>query len=488
MLGAAAGGLALNLPYLFAREAKAETFGALVPDPEGVLDLPEGFAYTVLQTRGDAMSDGYEVPARPDGMACFEGAGGMWVLMRNHENDDRGGAYASGEAPDEAWEADSFGGVTRVVVNPETLAVESSNLVLTGTRRNCAGGMSPWGWLTCEENVDSGHGFVFICDPEASSVQAPEPVMGYGRFNHEAAVVDPATRIAYLTEDRDPSAFYRFVPDDPSDPFTGKLQAMVVVGDERFDTGDMAVGEVVSVDWVDVAEPTPATDSVRFSAFSQGAAWIHRGEGLWFANDTVYICSTNGGPVEGGQIFALRDGAGELELIAMSEDRDVLDMPDNICVAPWGDLYLAEDGSGEQFLRILEPSGAIADFARNAISGSEFAGVCFSPDGSTLFVNIQGNGLTLAVTGPFPEPVVDPPDMGVPPAVDAGGPLADGGTGGVDGSVAADGGAVDTTDDGCGCATPGAGGSNAGGVAAVGLAAAITARRVVRDSNDDPSE
>jgi len=31
----------------------------------------------------------------------------------------------------------------------------------------------------------------------------------------------------------------------------------------------------------------------------------------------------------------------------------------------------------------------------------EFAGATFSPDGTTLFVNIQQSGLTLAITGPW---------------------------------------------------------------------------------------
>ena len=39
---------------------------------------------------------------------------------------------------------------------------------------------------------------------------------------------------------------------------------------------------------------------------------------------------------------------------------------------------------------------------------SELAGVCFSPDGSTLFVNIQHDpGLTLAITGPWNEAIKD---------------------------------------------------------------------------------
>ena len=34
------------------------------------------------------------------------------------------------------------------------------------------------------------------------------------------------------------------------------------------------------------------------------------------------------------------------------------------------------------------------------VSGG-FAGACFSPDGSTLFANLQSPGITVAISGPF---------------------------------------------------------------------------------------
>nr|MBP9232599.1 DUF839 domain-containing protein [Phenylobacterium sp.] len=37
------------------------------------------------------------------------------------------------------------------------------------------------------------------------------------------------------------------------------------------------------------------------------------------------------------------------------------------------------------------------DMAANA----ELAGICFSPDGTTMFINIYAPGVTLAVTGPW---------------------------------------------------------------------------------------
>ena len=51
----------------------------------------------------------------------------------------------------------------------------------------------------------------------------------------------------------------------------------------------------------------------------------------------------------------------------------------------------------------VTPEGGMYKIARNALSHSEFAGACFSPDGSTLFVNMQSAGKTFAITGPWRE-------------------------------------------------------------------------------------
>jgi secreted PhoX family phosphatase len=66
-------------------------------------------------------------------------------------------------------------------------------------------------------------------------------------------------------------------------------------------------------------------------------------------------------------------------------------------------LLVAEDGGGEQFVRGITPEGRVYDLARNAASGGEFAGICCSPSGGTIFVNMQQEGFTLAITGPLDE-------------------------------------------------------------------------------------
>ena len=55
-------------------------------------------------------------------------------------------------------------------------------------------------------------------------------------------------------------------------------------------------------------------------------------------------------------------------------------------------------------LRGITPQGAVFDFAQNLADTREFAGVCFSPDGETLFVNLQGSlrrSATYAIRGPW---------------------------------------------------------------------------------------
>jgi uncharacterized protein len=380
---------------------------ALVRDPQRILDLPKGFSYRVLSRRGERMSDGYQLPGNPDAMGVFPTSRGL-VLMRNHEiapGDRDNGPYPAGvQAPREAYDAEAYGGVTRMLLDKDTLVPQRSQLALCGTHWNCAGGLSPWGWLSCEEIFAPKHGYVFLVAHDAERLQPARRIPAYGRFRHEAATVDARTHIAYLTEDRPDAAFYRFVPAQASDPFRGRLQALSIKDRAKFDTSRMAIGETHAVTWVDVPEPDPKEeDNVRYQAQERGAATFVRLEGLWLTETDAYFCATAGGPIGRGQIFRLRHAGPEqrLTLLVQTSDPSVLDMPDNLTVAPSGEVYVAEDGLEGNYIRRITPNGEVVDFARNALSTSEFAGPCFSPDGSTLFVNIQHDGLTLAIRGPF---------------------------------------------------------------------------------------
>lgn len=385
---------------------RAGKFGTLRPDPNGILDLLEGFEYRIVQRSGERMSDGHAVPRRPDGMACFEGSEpGTIVLVRNHEIPSGVAMALFGGHPRlrEAYDPGAGGGVTRVVLDARTFEARSSNYVLAGTVMNCAGGASPWGWLSCEETVERDHGFVFLCDPSADRVRRPARIDGYGRFRHEAVTVDRERMFAYLTEDQSTGCLYRFRPDDPSEPFEGRLQALRVRGRDAEDTAPLRAGARREIEWIDLTNVTSDTDDLRVRARAAGAASFKRGEGIVHHGGAVYACMSTGGPLEGGQIFRLVDDGdgGTLEVFAASSDRRAIDMPDNVCFAPSGTLYFVEDGPESDFVRGVTSDGEPFDLARNAASDGEIAGVCASPDGRALFVNLQEDGITVAITGPF---------------------------------------------------------------------------------------
>ncbi len=368
----------------------------------GPLLVPEGFTVATLSRRGDLLGDLTKTAGAPDGMACFS-RGGKWILLRNHElsGERELSAYPGGQ-PREAFNPEAHGGVSRLVLDPKTLRVESSNMVLTGTKRNCGAGPSPFGYITCEEVEEAGHGYAFLCSPDATSVKPPRPLRGYGRFRHEGVAVDPSTLRAYLTEDQGDAKLYRFTPHDKAKPFVGKLEALRVIGKPGFNTGQSAVvGKPLKVDFVPVEDPEAKSLSTRAQAAARGAAHFSRLEGIWLDGDGVVFTATSGGKASLGQIFRLSFSKGELSLLCEAETQKDFSGPDNITVAPWGDLIFAEDGLPPQHLRGLTSDGKVYPIAQNSLSMSEFAGVCFSPDASTLFCNLQGDGLTLAIRGPF---------------------------------------------------------------------------------------
>ena len=366
--------------------------------------LRDGFECIVLTRAGETLTDGTRSSDLPDGMACFEQDDGSWVLMRNHELEDDGqrGAFPNGQAP-QAFDARFHGGVSRLVLDPTSLKILSSNTVLTGTHRNCSGGPSPWGWLSCEESEEDNHGYVFRCPTNTTGLAEANIIKGYGRFRHEAVAIDPQSLSAYLTEDQSDGAFYKFTPFNKQRPFEGQLSALRIRDQSHFDTGkEMSPRSSLKVDWVHIADPTAAKVSVRKQAQQQGAAIFVRGEGAWSDENGVVFSATTGGKSGTGQIFRLEFSTNTLTLLAESSDERGFNSPDNITIAPWGDIVIAEDNFlGPNHLFLLDSQGQSVAIGRNEISMSELAGVCFSPDGKVLFCNLQKDGLTVAIRGPW---------------------------------------------------------------------------------------
>ena len=420
-------------------------YGELKPTREidsGIeyLALPKGFSYRLISRAGDPMSDGKPTPGIFDGMAAYRGRQGSTILIRNHENRSRAGEVGVQVPAGKRYDPDVNvrGGTTKLVVGRDRRVKESFG-VLGGTHTNCAGGQMPWGtWITCEEifnygsveaNVTPGtgvpHGYIFEVPADATKAVTPQPVLDAGRFAHEA--VAWLDGVLYETEDKGNAAFYRFLPDRrPREwgdlaSFGGTLQALVVRGRPNFDADDANPGDVLRAEWVTIEEPNPLTDTVRTEAQAKGAAIFNRTEGIWSADRRVYFDCTSGGGAGLGQIWEYapegRD-EGALRLVYESTSADDLQSPDNLVIVPQtGDIWVQEDGDGEQFVRGVTRRGEIYDFARTILTPSEFCGGCFSPDGDTFFLNQQGDrlaagetpetqandkrGFTFAIWGPF---------------------------------------------------------------------------------------
>lgn len=396
--------------------------------------LPKGFHYRSFSVSGDTMSDDNLVPLAPDGMASFVMPNGTVRLVRNHE--DRNGPGGGSTGGDEATKYDLLGGggTTTLVIDPASREMIRDFISLNGTIVNCAGGATPWGsWLTCEE-TNSGtpqgwgaqHGYAFDV-PAASDITVPAvPLPALGRFAHEAIAVDPNSWIVYETEDSgSTSGFYRFIADTPGDLTSGKLQMLKVSGIDNYDTReDQVVGVALPVEWVDIDEPNPAgqgSEDIYNQGAELGAARFTRLEGCWYGSGSIYFVSTNGGNAGAGQVwqYTPAGAGGSLTLVFESPSDDVLDAPDNLTVSPQGSILLCEDGGGEQYLRAVNPSGEIFDFALILLNEDEWAGATFAvhgpslnPNHVTLFVNLFGvsrfsdlvpdrRGMTLAIWGPW---------------------------------------------------------------------------------------
>lgn len=453
-LSVISGGLALAGSSLLRREAvfaqtgdvlkyRATGFGELIPAAakntgETYLSLPKGFEYNVLGKVKTQMSDGRPTPAAHDGQWTFRVKNELRIV-RNHE-------VSGGSVPKEQagigsrnhYDETCGGGTTTLVIDPKTNTLIRDFVSLSGTLINCAGGPTPWGsWITCEETTlgpsvrtrasdgrktggyPKPHGYCFEVPASANSEVVPVPLKAMGRFTHEAVAVDRRTGIVYLTEDYNPSGFYRFIPKrNKRLAEGGVLQMLAVEGKPEFDTrtGQITGGSLASI-WVTINEPDPAAADIDPSAVykqgkAKGGAAFARLEGCEIdRSGRVYFTATSGGERKGGQIWMYEPAgkdAGRLTLVFESPDQRVLHMPDNICLMPKSELlFICEDSdyAGQNsinHIRVLTPEGKIADFARNIskdFSRSEFCGSTFSPDGKTLFVNLQLAGVTLAIWG-----------------------------------------------------------------------------------------
>ncbi|MFJ5233830.1 alkaline phosphatase PhoX [Kitasatospora sp. NPDC088391] len=438
-------------------------YGGLVSDPAGVLALPKGFSYEIITHSGKTtLVTGETTPSNHDGTAAFEGRHGATLLVNNHEL-----AGPRSKWPHPVPLLDGFvydpaaaGGCTVVEVSGRGHGRDDEHgkghghggrqvrewVGIAGTATNCAGGATPWNtWLTCEETEDKAgtngftkdHGYVFEVDPrDQDANRNPQPIKAFGRFAHEAVVIDEKRGHAYLTEDasKPNGLLYRWTPPAGFRHGKGKLRTLAADAGafealKAFDSQGKLVddlsratkpGTTYGADWVKVQDRDARTTSIR-KQFKDGEITRARKlEGMWWGDNGIYFVSSfarEESPLpHDGQVWFYNPVRRTLTLkVILGVNNDIwadkgnFDGPDNITVSPHGGLIIAEDGNGLQHLFGTTTDGRTYALARNELNlgtaeapeFSEFTGVTFSHDGRTLFANIQEPGIMLAITGPW---------------------------------------------------------------------------------------
>ncbi|MBI5088269.1 MAG: DUF839 domain-containing protein, partial [Actinobacteria bacterium] len=441
-----------SLAGLFATSGPAGAFpiggyGPLVPDPNGVVDLPAGFTYKVLATRTAvgpyaATQLGLRSPAEnlglapgsSDGMASFyDPATQRTYIVLNHEISS-GGASGVPKTfrgnPVPTWDAGSgpSGGCTTIVCDANMDVIEHIP-ALSGCIRNCSGGPTPWGtWLTCEEDTSSisgttrlkNHGYLFEVDP-IHGLTNGVAYNAMGRANHEAVAIDPSNSTAYITEDASGGLVYKFVPTDTSQQFGslgngGTLYAMKVPGYNDFGalSTALAIGASVSgVTWVQAANPDVPSLNASFTP----STVVTRGtklEGCFFADGVLWFAQSYSSGSNDGAVFKYDPTTSTITLVTkippggttvtltdgVTTQNHLLLDPDNLFATPYGGAVWSQDGGTNQYVVCLSPDGSFFPIAKNP-TGGEWAGAHFSPDGTWLFANQQSRSMTLAITGPW---------------------------------------------------------------------------------------
>jgi len=438
---------AANAAYLGASTNEILGFGALTHKPGELLALPKGFTAKVISRKGEVMSDGLFSPGNHDGMGVFKRSDGKVMLIRNHEltpgSDDYGpfgkdNQLLSKVRKDHIYDVGKgerlcVGGTTTMLYDEVKQKIELEYLSLTGTVRNCAGGITPWNsWITCEETelgigdedgfLEKDHGYNFeVFASDKIGLTKAEPIKEMGRFVHEAVAVHPTSGIVYQTEDSGTGVFYRYLPNTYGKLHKGgKLQALMLKEWKSADTRNYASlktnrfpeNKKFVAEWIDLEDVDAPDNDLRLRAYEKGAARFSAAEGIWYGKGEVFFACTSGGRNGKGQIFRYvpskyegqaqeKDEPATLELFLEPNDINTFQNCDNLTVAPWGDVIICEDKQDARIIGIT-PQGKTYVIAKNiGLRESEFAGPVFSPSGKTLFVNIQSPGLTLAITGPW---------------------------------------------------------------------------------------
>jgi len=210
-----------------------------------------------------------------------------------------------------------------------------------------------------------------------------------GKFQHEAAAVDPVNRHVYLTEDKTDGGLYRFIPTSYPDLSAGTLQVMTEIGGV--------------IGWANVPDPDGSPTATRSQV--PGTKTFNGGEGIWYRPEFL-VFSTKGD----NRVWMYIPAINSLSVIYDdgTSPTPVLTGVDNVTMPPVPGathVYVAEDGGNMELVAVDIETGGQNAYVFCQVTGranSEITGPAFNPAGTRLYFSSQRSpGETFEVTGPF---------------------------------------------------------------------------------------
>jgi secreted PhoX family phosphatase len=295
----------------------------------------------------------------------------------------------------------------------QTNLVDFTGTALSGTGRNCSGGVTPWATsVTCEETLPSGDanadgyqdiGWCVEVNPVTRSVVdyngdgKADKIWKMGRMSHENMVVSADSSVAYEANDENPGYVFKYVMKQKGNLSDGDLYVLKLDG---------ALGSINVGAWVKIPNSTPTEcNNVRTAANSAGATNFNSLEDVEISplDGMIYFTSK-----ASSRVYRFRDygsTVGNLDVFCGNPSQQYLidygtgtayeqwrDGNDNLTFDEYGNLYVIQDG-GRNHIWMVSPchTQAQPDVKLFAVipDGAEPTGMTFSPDYRYAFLSIQ---------------------------------------------------------------------------------------------------
>ncbi len=434
--------------------------------------------YVPIEGRSDS---GYVISNNEtDVISTVHGDGGGMTVFTAHFKD---GTWDVADHPKGRFRSVDFGPVGGTIANcgggitpwgtvltgEEWSYTSNSSLYNNGNRfRDTTDWMIPvFNGQVVARNIKRFENMNWIVEVDVANAVALKKHYNMGRYAHEVGYPMPDGKTVYLTDDATPAAFFKFVSQDSGNYDVGQLYAYRQSSD----------GE--SGSWIPMPMQLDSMIDARAVAFRLGATAFTRHEWAVHHDGKLYITETGNDNSGTAHRNAVRMGATlPLHLSQrMNQDSSIIDRfgrilrldlathkmdvlleggpgnsgqhfsnPDGLTKVTLGDrtfLVIQEDLNGNTFgrmpayaanagrtvcemywLDLAVQNPTVDDLKRFMVGphGAELTGARFTPDGRTMFVNVQhpssGNpapynrSYTLAVWGYYGDPtglIFDPP-------------------------------------------------------------------------------